>query len=183
MAQTVRAGAPAKSSAAPVDSKLAWNQLSDRQQAALQPLAPIWSQVSANRKRKWIALSADFDKLSPNDKIRLHGRMREWAALSNVERNRARLNFAQTRTLSSEEKKAHWEAYQALSPDQRQQLARQAAKRPATGAAPAVTHRSTGKLAAVPVTRSERPVASTPVPSPPVADPEPGASAATTTSP
>ncbi len=116
--------------------------MSAAQQTALQPLAPIWTQISSNRKRKWIALSARFSKLSAAEQATLHGRMAEWATLSNIERNRARLNFTETRSLSSEEKKIHWDSYQALSPTQKQQLARQAANRAPLGAAPAVAARA-----------------------------------------
>ena len=38
-------------SAQPADSALAWSRLSARQQAALQPLAPVWNQIGPNRKR------------------------------------------------------------------------------------------------------------------------------------
>ncbi len=181
--QTSANGNPAKPAAAPLNSTLAWNRLSARQQAALQPLAPIWNEINASRKRKWIALSADFEKLSPAERAKLHGRMREWAALSNADRNQARLNFAETRGLSSEQKKAHWEAYQALTPEQKQQLASQASSQTAIGAAPAVTHRSTGKLAAVPVTRSDAGSAASPSPSLPAAHSEAGAKADGTPSP
>jgi hypothetical protein len=133
----------------------AWNTLSAPQQAALKPLAPIWNDINSNRKRKWIALSVNFAKLSEAEQATLHGRMGEWAALSPLARNRARLNFVETRALSSQEKMAQWEAYQALSPAQKQQLAAQAVDNRGSGAAPAVTHRAPGKLAAVPVTRSE----------------------------
>jgi len=133
----------------------AWTTLSESQQAALKPLAPIWNDIGSNRKRKWIALSANFAKLSAAEQATLHGRMGEWAALSAVARNRARLNFAETRTLSSQEKVTQWEAYQALSPEQKQQLAAQAGGNRGSGAAPAVIRRAPGKLAAVPVTRSE----------------------------
>ncbi len=132
----------------------AWKTLSPAQQEALAPLAPVWSEINSNRKRKWIAISANFKTMSPADKATLQGRMKEWASLSAAERNRARLSFAQTRELSHEEKKAQWEAYQALSPERKKQLAAQADK-PAHGVAPAVTTHASRKLAAVPVTRSE----------------------------
>lgn len=140
--------------ASQVDTAPLWSSLSQAQQTALRPLAPFWREITPNRKRKWLALSANFSKLSPSEQVVLHGRMTEWAMLSNTERNRARLNFAETRSLSSEEKKAQWEAYQALSPTQKQQLARQAPNSPRIGAAATVTTRTPGKLAAVPVTRS-----------------------------
>ncbi len=182
-AQTAARPRAPEASLAQTDSAMAWSRLSDRQKAALQPLAPVWSQIGPSRKRKWIALSADFDRLTPAEQATLHGRMREWAALSNAERNRARLNFAEIRTLSADERKAQWEAYQALTPAQKQQLARQAGSRPPAGAAPAVTQRSTPKLAAVPVTRSDAASAAARSASKPAAAPEPGAATTPSTSP
>jgi len=148
-------GASSRSAAPKPASKPSWNELDAAQKAALQPLAPIWNDIGANRKRKWVAMSTNFSTLSAADQATLQGRMREWASLSTAERNRARLNFAQSKELTNEEKKARWEAYQALSPEQKRRLAAQATK--GAGAAPAVTQMAPGKLAAVPPTRSERP--------------------------
>ena len=147
-----------RTTAAPAESSPTWKSLTPIQREALAPLAPVWGEISNNRKRKWIALSANFKALSPQDKATLHGRMKEWASLSSAQRNQVRLNFALARDFSHEEKKAQWEAYQALSPEQKKQLAANANAR-ATGAAPAVK-RTPGKLAAVPVTRSVAPAAS-----------------------
>lgn len=131
-----------------------WSELTPAQQVALRPLAPAWSGISETQKRKWIALSGNYASLSASERTTLHGRMTEWAALSPEQRSQARLNFAQTKSLSTEEKKVQWEAYQALSPEQKKQLA--AGARPkAPGAAPAVTPIAPNKLAAVPITRSE----------------------------
>lgn len=153
------AAAPVATAAAAQGTKATsatdWGALSASQQSALKPLAPIWNDIGPSRKRKWVVMSENFSKLSPAEQATLHGRMGEWASLSPVARNRARLNFAETRDLPSQEKKAQWEAYQALSPAQKQQLAAQARVNRVSGAAPAVLHRAPGKLAAVPVTRSE----------------------------
>ena len=69
------------------------------------------------------------------------------------QRAQARLNFGKTKELSRqltpEEKKARWEAYQALSPEEKQKLAAKASPNP-TGAATAVKPVSPQKLAAVP---------------------------------
>jgi hypothetical protein len=75
--------------------------------------------------------------------------MREWAALSPQQRTLARLNFADAKQLSLEEKRSKWEAYQALSPEAKQKLATQ---QPITsvGIAPAVKPVSSSKLAAPP---------------------------------
>ena len=149
--------APAtKAAAVRSEASPTWKSLTPVQREALAPLASVWGEIGSNRKRKWIALSANFSALSPQDKATLHGRMKEWASLSSTQRNQVRLNFALSRDLSHEEKKAHWEAYQALSPEQKKQLAAQA-KSQTTGAAPAVTKGKSGKLAVVPVTRSEAP--------------------------
>jgi hypothetical protein len=149
-----RSGTVAQAPASRQSPPPAWKTLSPEQREALAPLAPVWGEISSNRKRKWIALSANFKTLSPADKATLQGRMKEWASLSTADRNRARLNFSQTQELSSAEKKAQWEAYQSLSPERKRQLAAQAGT-PAPGTAPAVTKRLSGKLAPVPTTRSE----------------------------
>lgn len=176
----VKPAAPAKPAASHADGPLAWNALSASQQTALRPLAPTWSRITPNRKRKWIALSANFNKLSAAEQATLHGRMAQWATLSNADRNRARLNFAETRSLSSREKMAQWEAYQALSPTQKQHLAREAAKRPPIGAAPAVAAPARDKLASVPITRSKIGTNRSNAPVTQVSKPPaPGASAAT----
>ena len=142
-----------------------WVELTPAQQTALAPLASAWNGISEAQKRKWIAMSQNFPSFSPAERTTLHGRMTEWAALSAAQRDQARLNFAKTKQLSTEEKKNQWEAYQALSPEQKKQLASKAQPKP-TGAAPALTLAAPNRLAAVPITRSEprmpAPVASKP---------------------
>jgi hypothetical protein len=83
----------------------------------------------------------------------MHSRMNEWVTLSPQQRAQARLNFARTKELSKqltpEEKKAKWETYQALSPEEKQKLAAKANPKPA-GAATAVKPVAPQKLAPVP---------------------------------
>jgi len=157
---TVRS-APANSGHA--GAKSGWAELTPAQQTALQPLAPAWGSISEAQKRKWIALSQNFRNLSPAERATLHGRMTEWANLSPVQRSQARLNFAQTNRLSTDEKKAQWQAYQALSPEQKQQLAAGGQVLP-SGAAPALKPVAPHKLATVPVTRSDATKATRPAP-------------------
>ena len=76
--------------------------------------------------------------------------MREWAALSPQQRSVARLNYADAKQLLQDDKKAKWEAYQALSPEAKQKLAAQQTK-PVVGAAPAVKPVAPAKLATPPV--------------------------------
>lgn len=104
-------------------SKPAWADLGTRQQAALAPLAPHWTGLSESQKLKWIALSRNFDRLGDGEQAKLHDRMIDWAGLSVQQRTQARLNFAETSKLAPDDKKARWEAYQALSEEQRSKLA------------------------------------------------------------
>lgn len=112
-----------------------WTELTPAQQQALAPLSPKWDTLSETQKRKWLALSRNFPKLAGTEQAKLHSRMTEWVALSPQERTQARLNFGETKQLSPDDKKAKWEAYQALTPEEKSKLAAGAAKPPATAAA------------------------------------------------
>ena len=94
-----------------------WQALKPQQKKALAPLAPHWSQISVAQKNKWLAMSNNFDNLSPKEQATLHERMADWAALSPQQRAQARLIFNETKSLAADEKKTQWEAYQALSPE------------------------------------------------------------------
>jgi len=128
-AQTLQANAanpPAGSSAAPASaSNSSWQSLQSSQKKALAPLAPHWAQISPAQKNKWLAMSNNFDNLSTKEQAILHERMAEWASLSPQQRAQARLNFNQTKTLDADAKKTQWEAYQALSPEEKKKLAAQ----------------------------------------------------------
>lgn len=100
-----------------------WQALKPSQKKALAPLAPHWSQISVNQKNKWLAMSNNFDNLSTKEQAMLHERMADWAALSPQQRAQARLIFNETKSLAADEKKTQWEAYQALSPEEKKKLA------------------------------------------------------------
>ncbi|MEJ7688189.1 MAG: DUF3106 domain-containing protein [Variovorax sp.] len=135
-AQLKPEAAPASVQAAkPSTSKPFWRDLTARQQRALDPLAPHWDSLSEPHKRKWLALSRNYAKLSPADQAMLHSRMTEWAGLSNQQRTQARFNFAEVNRVPADERKAKWEAYQALSKDEKRKLAASAAPRPPGAAA------------------------------------------------
>jgi hypothetical protein len=148
-----RPAASAKVAVAPVpkpaETRPAWSELTVPQQQALQPLAGTWATISEAQKRKWLALSQNFPKLPPPEQAKLHSRMTEWVALSPAQRAQARLNFGETKSLSPDDKKAKWEAYQALPPEQKRKLAADAAAKPPTTAA-AVKPVPRQKLATVP---------------------------------
>jgi hypothetical protein len=134
------------------EAKPVWKDLNPAQQAALGPLASHWSGISESQKRKWLAVSNNYPALAVPEQQKLHSRMTEWVALSQQQRNQARLNFAETKSLSPSDKAANWAAYQALTPQEKQKLA-SAAKPPPVGAAVAVKPVNPEKLAPVPVTR------------------------------
>lgn len=150
-AQTVSAAA---TSPAPVtaSTNTEWQSFTAAQQGALSPLAKHWSSLSEGQKRKWLAVAKSYPELGAADQEKLHSRMVEWAALSPKDRELARLNFAQTKSVAKSDRAANWEAYQALSPDERKKLADGAKVKP-VGAAVAVKPVAPDKLAAVPVTR------------------------------
>lgn len=140
--------------AAPVSaSKPLWADLTPPQQQSLKPLAATWNGISEAQKRKWLEISKNYAALSPTEQTTMHSRMNEWVAMSPQQRAVARLNFAKTKELSKQltpdEKKAKWETYQALSPEEKAKLAAKASPKP-TGAATAVKPVPPQKLAVTP---------------------------------
>lgn len=127
----------------------AWTELTASQQLALRPLQGRWTEISEQQRRKWIALSQNFHKLPAPEQEKLHSRMTDWAALSGQQRNQARLNFAETNKLAPDDKKAQWEAYQALSAEEKQKLAAGATRKQA-GAATAIKPVAPQKMVIVP---------------------------------
>lgn len=151
----VAASAPASASLtlpAGAEAGPAWASLSPAQKNALAPLAATWPSLSEGHKNKWIALVQKFPEMAESDRVRLHERMVDWAALSRRDRELARLNFAQTKKLSADERVANWEAYQALPDSKKQQLLEAAPKKP-VGVAVTIKPVPANKLAEVPVTR------------------------------
>lgn len=134
---------------APAVTKPVWQELTPPQQQALAPLAGAWNTLSEAHKRKWLALSVNFPKLSTAEQAMLRSRMTEWAAMSPQQRTQARLNFGETKRMSPDDKKAKWEAYQALPAEEKRKLATDAAVKPPTTAA-AVKPVPKQKLATVP---------------------------------
>ncbi len=117
---TEQRAAPAPEKAA--EESRAWAALSKRQKQALLPLNDKWDELTPQQKQKWLILARGFYQLSDPEQVILHGRMREWAALSPRQRSLARFNFNTTQSLSIEDKRAQWEAYQQLSEAEKDKL-------------------------------------------------------------
>jgi len=110
------------SNSSPAPDSSAWQSLSKRQKQALAPLSEEWHELTAHQRQKWLTLSKNFLQLSDEEQMTLHSRMREWAALSPRQRSQARFHFNTTQSLSSQDKRAQWEAYQALSDQEKDKL-------------------------------------------------------------
>ena len=127
VAQAPRAPAAASATAPVREEGVRWQALTPAQREALAPLERDWPGIDAPRKQKWIALAGRFNTLSPEERARINARMVEWAKLTPAERGQARLRFEEARQLPVPDRSERWRAYQALPPEQRQQLAARAA--------------------------------------------------------
>lgn len=116
-----------KGLAVPAEQGVRWQDLKPAQQVALKPLQQDWSGIDAPRKQKWLQLVAKFPKMSPDEQSRVQARMAEWAQLTPIQRGQARVNFQEAKQVSVQDRQARWEAYQALPPEQKRQLAARAA--------------------------------------------------------
>lgn len=106
-----------------------WSALTPEQQKVLAPLAQQWHTLDDISQAKWLRVALRFEHMSPEKQARLQARMHHWAQLTPQQRAEARLRFQQTRQLSPDERRRKWEAYQALSPEDRQDLSRQAVRK------------------------------------------------------
>lgn len=113
---------PSASSSSSASDPSTWQSLSKRQKQALTPLAEEWHELTTQQRQKWLALSKNFFQLTDEEQLTLHSRMREWAALSPRQRSQARFHFNTMQSLSAQDKRAQWEAYQALSEQEKNKL-------------------------------------------------------------
>jgi len=135
------APAAAASTASPSPAKLSspsimlpppnWAGLSPAQKQALAPLEHDWDGLDETRKSKWLEIAPRFAALPPEERDRIHERMRAWAALSPAQRQQARVGYQMVQQLKTRDREAKWEAYQALSPEKRAELAEKAAHKQA----------------------------------------------------
>lgn len=117
--------APSRSAAVAADGT-PWAALSPAQQQALRPLQREWSSIDAARKNKWIEVADRLPGLPPAERERIQARMTDWAQMSPRQRAQARLNYRELKQLPAEDRRARWEAYKSLPPDQQRELAERA---------------------------------------------------------
>lgn len=123
------AGLPPPVSAVEVGANPSWTQLTPSQQLALKPLAAQWNSLEPGSKDKWLNVASRYPQLPPLEQARVQDRMTQWAKLPPKTRGEARLRFQQTRQLPSQERQQKWEAYQALSAEDRHALAQKARRK------------------------------------------------------
>ena len=149
-----------------------WTELSATERDILKPLASSWNALNPGHKSKWRQMAKSYPSLPTEEQIKMQGRMKEWVALTPQQRAQARLNFAKTKELSKEltpeEKKAKWQAYQALSEEEKRNLAAKAPPKP-VGATAAAKPVAPQKLATVP-SLADKPKGN---PAPKIADAQP----------
>lgn len=113
-----------------------WAALTPGQRQALAPLQRDWDTLDISRRDKWLEVAAKFPTMPADERQRLQARMADWARMTPAQRATARLQFQEVKRLPAEERQERWKAYQALSPEERGQLA-QRAKPPARAASTA----------------------------------------------
>jgi len=106
-----------------------WSSLSTSQKETLSTLEEDWNTLSSEQKVKWIQLSNKYETLPDVERERLKSRMSDWAKLSTKDRRMARSNFIKSLDIPNEKKSEAWEAYQQLSPEEKKQLADEAAEK------------------------------------------------------
>lgn len=112
-----------------------WAKLTPAQKQVLAPLQRDWASIDGPRRSKWLEVAARFPSMPADERERVQARMADWSQLTSAERSRARLQFQETRQVPADERQAKWQAYQALSPEERRSLAQRA--KPAVPAAAA----------------------------------------------
>lgn len=122
-------GTPPTQGATPLDKN--WQLLSAQEKAILAPLASQWPGMNEQVRDKWRSVARGYPQLSPDAQARVRERMTQWSQASPKERSEARLRFQNARELPHEERQQKWQAYQALSPQTKAELAQQAQRKKA----------------------------------------------------
>ena len=108
------------------DTRRAWLRAVAAEQVAATHERMVEAAEAGTELARRMASVGNWSRLQlAREQAVLHERMANWAALSPQQRAQARLTFNETKSLGSDEKKTHWEAYQALSADEKKKLAAQ----------------------------------------------------------
>jgi hypothetical protein len=105
-----------------------WSELTPAQRNALKPLERDWSSIEADRKQKWLQIAGRMPGMPAAERERVQARMTEWARMSPQQRGQTRLNYQEAKRVPAEDRQARWQAYQALSAEQKRQFEARAAQ-------------------------------------------------------
>lgn len=117
------------SAPATVPPPATWLVLTPAQQTALMPLERDWDSLDTSSRSKWLSIATRYATLPAEEQARMHERMRAWARSTPAERQQARIGFQVAQQVAADQRQAKWEAYQALPPEKRQELADKAAQK------------------------------------------------------
>ena len=109
-----------------------WQDLSSEHRTVLRPLEKDWASIAPAPKQKWVEIAVRFPTMPADERGRIQARMAEWAQMTPRERGQARLNFQEAKQASPQDRRAQWEAYQALPDERKRQLAARAVPPPPT---------------------------------------------------
>ena len=99
-----------------------WVDLTEQQRQVLKPFESQWNTWPSEEKKVWVVLANRFPEFSPRAKGRAMVRIKEWAALSQSERETARQNYQLARERGKAEREAEWRQYQQMTPEQQSVL-------------------------------------------------------------
>jgi len=109
--------------AAKPDIRPLWAELTPIQQKVLAPLALEWNKLDTNHKLKWLAITAKYATMTPEQQNRLEKNISDWANMTPEQHRLARQSYARAKKLDAEQKTAQWQQYQQLPEEQKQRLA------------------------------------------------------------
>ena len=104
-----------------------WQKLRPAQRDALKPLQQEWAGIDASSKQKWIQLADRMPDMHADERSRVQDRMSDWAKLTPAERGQARLRYQEAKQVPPSDRRSRWDDYQALPPEQKNELAARAA--------------------------------------------------------
>jgi hypothetical protein len=99
-----------------------WSALTRTQQSVLQPFEGQWNSWPTTEKRRWLALADRLPRMDADNQARARTRIAEWAALTPEQQRIALRNYRLAKQLPPDERKARWERYSEMTPEQQQVL-------------------------------------------------------------
>jgi Protein of unknown function (DUF3106) len=110
-------------------SHIDWQDLTQSQQETLQALKQDWNNLTEDKKIIFYVLSKRILQLDKRNITIFKDRIQKWSLLSPEERREVRDSYLASLEISQNVRIKAWNAYQELTPDEKQLLERQAFKK------------------------------------------------------